>query len=330
MNPPPAKFSYYSYRNTKYSPPKIIAFHLIKRVLLVFSWICYIELEEGTFMKFGVRKPSLKKSIKARTTGKMKRKAKSAVNPFYGKKGMGYVKNPKKAVYNKVYNKTTVGANPLSYAAKTKKKSRSTTATVTPSDKVVYTKYKTLEKEIAVTSSFEKFIRRLFRKDSIDSKIVKEKIIVEQYTYGEVQQIKNEAERHIEIYNESIRLAKSTTNPETFFPRLSSAEDSLAKVVHMVKQYAFLTVEGDDLEAALSQLKQDKTEIITDFVDRHYIACVESAEKLKTENGKTKRYVRNFQEYWPFFSDLNPSVIQYIHDKWSQKIPENEFSQEMS
>lgn len=58
-------------------------------------------------MKFGPRKPSLKKSIKARTTGRAKRKIKSAINPYYGKKGMGWVRNPKKAAYNKVYRKTT-------------------------------------------------------------------------------------------------------------------------------------------------------------------------------------------------------------------------------
>ncbi|KKH92362.1 hypothetical protein EO95_02970 [Methanosarcina sp. 1.H.T.1A.1] len=58
-------------------------------------------------MKFGIRKPSLKKSIKARTTGKLKRKVKKAVVPFYGKKGTGIVKNPKKAVYNKVYHRTS-------------------------------------------------------------------------------------------------------------------------------------------------------------------------------------------------------------------------------
>lgn len=58
-------------------------------------------------MKIGMRKPNLKKSIKARTTGKLKRQVKKAVVPGYGKKGMGYVKNPKKAIYNKVYNKTS-------------------------------------------------------------------------------------------------------------------------------------------------------------------------------------------------------------------------------
>lgn len=58
-------------------------------------------------MKFGVRKPSLTKSLKARTTAKYKRKVKKALIPGYGKKGMGWAKNPKKAAYNKVYKKTT-------------------------------------------------------------------------------------------------------------------------------------------------------------------------------------------------------------------------------
>lgn len=58
-------------------------------------------------MKFGMRKPSLKKSLKARTTGKAKRALKKAIIPGYGKKGMGWINNPKKAAYNKIYNKTT-------------------------------------------------------------------------------------------------------------------------------------------------------------------------------------------------------------------------------
>lgn len=47
-------------------------------------------------MKFGMRKPSVKKSLKARTTGKAKRNVKKALIPGYGKKGMGWIKNPKK------------------------------------------------------------------------------------------------------------------------------------------------------------------------------------------------------------------------------------------
>lgn len=64
-------------------------------------------------MKFGMRKPSFKKSFKARTTGKAKRMLKKTINPFYGKKGMGIINNPKKAIYNKIYNKTTFGINDI-------------------------------------------------------------------------------------------------------------------------------------------------------------------------------------------------------------------------
>lgn len=58
-------------------------------------------------MKFGMRKPSVKRSIKGRTTSKYKRRAKKATIPGYGKKGMGWLRNPKRAAYNKVYRKTS-------------------------------------------------------------------------------------------------------------------------------------------------------------------------------------------------------------------------------
>ena len=60
-------------------------------------------------MKIGLRTPSFKKSFRARTTGKLKRKIKKTINPFYSKKGMGYVKSPVRAIKNKVYHKTSFG-----------------------------------------------------------------------------------------------------------------------------------------------------------------------------------------------------------------------------
>lgn len=58
-------------------------------------------------MKFGVRKPSFKKSIKARTTGRINRAVKRTVNPLYGKKGVGFVKDPSRSIKNAVYQRTT-------------------------------------------------------------------------------------------------------------------------------------------------------------------------------------------------------------------------------
>ena len=58
-------------------------------------------------MKYGMRTPNINKRISARTTGKITRTMNKAVNPLYGKKGMGFINDPSRAVYNKVYNKTT-------------------------------------------------------------------------------------------------------------------------------------------------------------------------------------------------------------------------------
>lgn len=58
-------------------------------------------------MKIGLRAPSLDKKIKARTTGRIKRAGKSAINPLYGQEGMGYLKDPERAVKNRFYHKLT-------------------------------------------------------------------------------------------------------------------------------------------------------------------------------------------------------------------------------
>lgn len=94
-------------------------------------------------MKIGVRTPSLSKSLKARTTGRIKRQMKRAVNPLYGKKGMGFINNPEKAIYNKVYHKVTV--DPLKSVKSGPKKRKSTSnqstqrqATASRSNPVVY------------------------------------------------------------------------------------------------------------------------------------------------------------------------------------------------
>lgn len=54
------------------------------------------------------RKPSLKASFKARTTGRAKRAVKRAIIPGYGKKGIGFIKNPKRSMYNAVYHRTSI------------------------------------------------------------------------------------------------------------------------------------------------------------------------------------------------------------------------------
>jgi hypothetical protein len=61
---------------------------------------------EREIVKFGIRTPSFKKRIAARTSWKR------VVRHNLGMKaprGYGWITNPKRAAYNRVYNRTTVG-----------------------------------------------------------------------------------------------------------------------------------------------------------------------------------------------------------------------------
>lgn len=71
--------------------------------------VCVAPYEYRGNMKFGMRKPSPKRSYKAATSGRAKRAAKRAVNPLYGKKGMGLLKDPSRAIKNAIYRRTTFG-----------------------------------------------------------------------------------------------------------------------------------------------------------------------------------------------------------------------------
>lgn len=55
-------------------------------------------------MKFGMRTPSLKKRISARTSIKRQVVQRAGIKM---PRGYGWLRNPKKYVYNKVYNRTT-------------------------------------------------------------------------------------------------------------------------------------------------------------------------------------------------------------------------------
>lgn len=61
-------------------------------------------------MKFGIRTPSLKKRIAARTS--WKRYARHSLG-LKAPRGAGWITNPRKAAYNRVYNRTSVSVDRL-------------------------------------------------------------------------------------------------------------------------------------------------------------------------------------------------------------------------
>jgi hypothetical protein len=59
-------------------------------------------------MKFGIRKPSINKSISARVS--WRRYIRHSMK-FKAPRGYGWLTNPKRAAYNRVYNRTTIKAD---------------------------------------------------------------------------------------------------------------------------------------------------------------------------------------------------------------------------
>jgi hypothetical protein len=64
----------------------------------------------GAAMKWGIRKPSLRKRIAARTS--WKRYVRNSLG-FKAPRGWGWLTNPRKAAYNRLYRRTTFGLGDL-------------------------------------------------------------------------------------------------------------------------------------------------------------------------------------------------------------------------
>ncbi len=61
-------------------------------------------------VKIGIRKPSIRKSLAARTSVKRFVRHNLGVK---APRGYGWITDPKKALYNRIYNRTTIGAGDL-------------------------------------------------------------------------------------------------------------------------------------------------------------------------------------------------------------------------
>ena len=58
-------------------------------------------------MKLGMRRPSLRGSLSARTKGAFTRAIRRAIIPGYGRKGMGLLRDPARSVRNRIYHRVT-------------------------------------------------------------------------------------------------------------------------------------------------------------------------------------------------------------------------------
>lgn len=272
-------------------------------------------------MKIGIRKPSIKKSIKVRTTGRAKRAIKSSINPLYGKKGMGLINNPKKAVYNKVYNKTTVSAIPKSSQHKN-----------TNNKDSEYSFYGCLLLSIWCIS----FLVILFNGKPLLSKFISFLVLIflsalivgminnkaDSNIAEDMEYDRNveEANSYLKQINDSIRIVNTTKNPETFFSRYNFILERFPQLIDTLSKVSY---SGDNPAERLVEFKENKTSSFNDFINRYYEEVLLKINNLKTEKAKinnANKFYESLVKYESYLENENIEMINVLYTKLKENI----------
>ena len=307
-------------------------------------------------MKVGYRKPSIKKSVKARTTGKIKRKAKKAINPFYGKKGMGYIKNPKRAIKNKVYHKTTFGTNDIIRAASSggSKSAASTSAPYVMNARemnpiayfcIVFFLgplgvHRFIDGSVGMGVLYLftvglfgigyiidviKALVLLIKSDSSTSS--KEKLLQLQKAVMPNspdslvmtrQQLMATANQQA---SDDIRIAQDSSNivSTTNKPDVFFSRLDLLKshTYHMQLLEPFVPFTVSPT-AAMNEILTNEQEIIHQFIIRYYNSVNSYANSLKTDNGKYNQYKKFYDTMSAYQNKMSPDNFNYIEQLFNQ------------
>lgn len=275
-------------------------------------------------VKVGFRKPSIKKRVKARTTGKLKRKVKSSVNPLYGKKGMGYIKNPKRAVYNKVYNKTTI--DPLKVGKSKSNKRTKSKYIEKPINKpsndqplnvtgglgclAVFLLVPALDNPLLFLLVIPLFI-------IVAKRFYKEEKVAEIERNNRVKRIKlNNSLKELEKEKKTINTNSQINN---FFVKYSRWRNKAIDTIEYFKS-EHLFNNDEDLNNKSKEIMDHGKDLLKSYVDKYEAKAFTKAAKLKTEKGRRNNYKRSLDElnnYDEFFDD---DLKVYIADIWQKNM----------
>lgn len=299
-------------------------------------------------MKIGPRKPSLKRSVKAKTTGKIKRQAKRSIDPTYGKKGVGWVKNPKKATYNKIYNKTSYSVMPNTRKIKSSSQKRTDSNFrklnkygTTPSD----TFYTITEKKIhrKKRSYWWVLLALLFINSGVLSAIFigmviagfiyyhnqkpsEERVQVKHYLSDEKKEELIKRIEDLSVSNDRLlKNINSTLKANVYFRSLSEFKSVHKEINHLNYNYHLpvsyeITVnKRDDVQNAnKSNLTSILNKSTSAFIKRYYKNCEEQASKLKTEKGYLNRMNRNKETLIAYSHYLSEEHHELIEKLWNK------------
>lgn len=252
----------------------------------------------------GIRKPSLKKSIKARTTGKLKRKVKKSINPFYGKRGMGLLNNPKKSIYNKVYSNTTYSV----FNASEYKNNNINYKYIETENNNIFSKFGILNLIIGIIS-IPIFLLGLLMKHYILALFILVMGLLNIYGYFYVK--KNKKNNLVyEDFNNKYKVILSTSSPDIFFENVEYIKTNFQNVNHEI------------INTFISKEKEF-TDILTYNYFTNAIIDINYSDNLKESTDKLNKYKDNLLTYKNKFTQENIEYLSQIYESIKQDLISN-------
>lgn len=136
-------------------------------------------------------------------------------------------------------------------------------------------------------------------------------------THQEIQAAQMQAQRCLEIYNDSSKLFSETVNPEVFFGRFQLAKEQL-ETLKFIKEDTDNAIgyEGDNLDHKLTLFTDHYSEAFKDFANRYHKASVEKAEKLKTERGRKNNFNKSLEDLLEYKEHIDAADLAFVEQMW--------------
>lgn len=126
-----------------------------------------------------------------------------------------------------------------------------------------------------------------------------------------------QAQRCLEIYDDSQRLFQETNNPEVFFMRYELAVKQLNDLAEIIEVTNIgIKYKGDNLAKKIALLDNERNREYLKFIERYYAASALKADKLKTEKGRQNNLHKSLDKLLDESQHLSKEHLNRIQELW--------------
>ena len=120
---------------------------------------------------------------------------------------------------------------------------------------------------------------------------------------------KQQAQNDLRIIKDCISLVSKTEKPDVFFSRLDLLEKHSK---HLMKLEPYVSFSGASPKDAYKEIVTKKDECIRQFLVRYCTSVKIKANAMKTDKGKTNKYMKSYENLQPYFKYLSTGNMAYV------------------